>query len=77
MVFILPFELVTAESCMNYALFAGLELELVPPTESCDGKTAFLKVHAPWQVLTKFAESNSLRMPVIENEIELGKCVVV
>ncbi|KAF6035994.1 ANO5 [Bugula neritina] len=54
-------------------LKAGLELELVPPTESCDGKTAFLKVHAPWQVLTKFAESNSLRMPVIENEIELAR----
>ncbi|KAK8776177.1 hypothetical protein V5799_030476 [Amblyomma americanum] len=54
----------------------GLDLELEDSTTSRDGKTNFLKIHAPWKVLVKYAEKLHLRMPIklgdesteIENE---------
>ncbi|XP_075727736.1 anoctamin-4-like isoform X2 [Rhipicephalus microplus] len=42
----------------------GLELELEDATASRDGKTNFLKIHAPWKVLVKYAEKLHLRMPI-------------
>ncbi|KAL3250745.1 hypothetical protein MRX96_055393 [Rhipicephalus microplus] len=42
----------------------GLELELEDVTASRDGKTNFLKIHAPWKVLVKYAEKLHLRMPI-------------
>ncbi|XP_077492136.1 anoctamin-4-like [Amblyomma americanum] len=42
----------------------GLDLELEDSTTSRDGKTNFLKIHAPWKVLVKYAEKLHLRMPI-------------
>ncbi|XP_049274206.1 anoctamin-4 [Rhipicephalus sanguineus] len=42
----------------------GLDLELEDATTSRDGKTNFLKIHAPWKVLVKYAEKLHLRMPI-------------
>ncbi|KAH7934041.1 hypothetical protein HPB49_020775 [Dermacentor silvarum] len=42
----------------------GLELELEDAAASRDGKTNFLKVHAPWEVLINYAEKLHLRMPI-------------
>ncbi|KAL3250751.1 hypothetical protein MRX96_055396 [Rhipicephalus microplus] len=42
----------------------GLELELEDSSTSCDGKTNFLKIHAPWPVLISYAEKLHLRMPI-------------
>ncbi|KAL3187247.1 hypothetical protein MRX96_025559 [Rhipicephalus microplus] len=42
----------------------GLELEIETAETSFDGYTYFVKVHAPWVVLTKYAEQLHLRMPV-------------
>ncbi|XP_054933950.2 anoctamin-5-like [Dermacentor andersoni] len=41
-----------------------LELELENAAASRDGKTNFLKVHAPWEVLINYAEKLHLRMPI-------------
>ena len=30
-----------------------------------DGKTVYIKVHAPWEVLTKGAEEMSMGMPTL------------
>lgn len=44
------------------------------PQNSRDGETYFLKIHVPWEVLTKYAEMLHLRMPIkardIRNKIE-------
>ncbi len=32
--------------------------------ESQDGKTHFVKIHAPWEVLTRVAELMNLKMPI-------------
>ncbi|XP_075550240.1 anoctamin-4-like [Dermacentor variabilis] len=42
----------------------GLEIEIENAEDSWDGYTYFVKVHAPWAVLTKYAEQLHLRMPV-------------
>ncbi|XP_072140967.1 anoctamin-4-like isoform X2 [Dermacentor andersoni] len=42
----------------------GLDLELEDAAASRDGKTNFLKIHAPWKVLVKYAEKLHLRMPI-------------
>ncbi|XP_065300565.1 anoctamin-5-like [Dermacentor albipictus] len=42
----------------------GLELELEDAVASRNGKTNFLKVHAPWEVLISYAEKLHLRMPI-------------
>merc|ERR1719367_2083934 len=43
---------------------AGLELELEPSQRSGDKRTNFLKISAPWKLLTKYAEVLKLKMPI-------------
>ncbi|CAN7995445.1 unnamed protein product, partial [Ixodes hexagonus] len=45
-------------------VIAGLALEHVEGQEFADKKTYFVKIHAPWKVLTKYAEILHLMMPV-------------
>ncbi|XP_077492783.1 anoctamin-4-like isoform X2 [Amblyomma americanum] len=42
----------------------GLDIEIVNGEDSWDGYTYFVKVHAPWPVLSKYAEQLHMRMPV-------------
>lgn len=37
------------------------------PQESQDQKTCFVKIHAPWKVLLKYAEIMRLKMPLKED----------
>ncbi|XP_015266714.1 PREDICTED: anoctamin-5 isoform X2 [Gekko japonicus] len=48
---------------------AGLELETEDKKESENGKTYFVKVHAPWEVLTTYAEVLNIKVPIKENDI--------
>ncbi|XP_043246594.1 anoctamin-5-like isoform X2 [Amphibalanus amphitrite] len=48
----------------------GLELELEDKKHSSDGKTYYLKVHSPWDVLTRYAEIMNLKMPIKEDDPE-------
>ncbi|XP_064423295.1 anoctamin-5 isoform X3 [Latimeria chalumnae] len=48
---------------------AGLELETEHKKESEDGKTYFVKVHAPWEVLTTYAEVLNIKVPIKESDI--------
>lgn len=48
---------------------AGLELETEDKSESDDGVTYFLKVHAPWKVLTAYADILKIKMPFKINDI--------
>ncbi|XP_075217812.1 anoctamin-4-like [Lycorma delicatula] len=41
----------------------GLELELEGKHSSFDQKTYFLKIHVPWQVMTRMAEAVNLKLP--------------
>ncbi|CAG0920337.1 unnamed protein product [Notodromas monacha] len=43
---------------------AGLQIERVDKRYSKDGKTYFIKIHAPWDVLTRYAEVLNIRMPI-------------
>ena len=36
----------------------------IPLQHSQDGKTHFVKVHAPWEVLSRMAEIMSIKMPI-------------
>ncbi|XP_033740659.1 anoctamin-4-like isoform X4 [Pecten maximus] len=53
----------------------GLELEYEGKEKSSkasrSGKTCFVKIHAPWDVMTKYAELTNLKMPLAENDLEL------
>lgn len=46
----------------------GLDLELEDQMASRDGKTYFLKIHTPWEVLTRYAEILHFRMPIKEQD---------
>lgn len=48
----------------------GLELEIEGKENSQDGKTAFVKVHATWQALTRQAELDHLQMPIMTSDLE-------
>ncbi|XP_060117464.1 anoctamin-5 isoform X5 [Heteronotia binoei] len=48
---------------------AGLELETEDKKESENGKTYFVKIHAPWEVLTTYAEVLNIKVPIKENDI--------
>ncbi|XP_046890462.1 anoctamin-5 isoform X3 [Hypomesus transpacificus] len=48
---------------------AGLELELEDKAESDDGKTYFLKIHAPWEVLATYADVLKIKAPFKANDI--------
>uniref|UniRef100_A0A8C6PZU3 Anoctamin n=1 Tax=Nothobranchius furzeri TaxID=105023 RepID=A0A8C6PZU3_NOTFU len=41
----------------------GLELETESKSESEDGKTYFVKIHAPWEVLSTYASVLNLKVP--------------
>uniref|UniRef100_A0A3Q2PEE1 Anoctamin n=1 Tax=Fundulus heteroclitus TaxID=8078 RepID=A0A3Q2PEE1_FUNHE len=42
---------------------AGLELETEDKSESEDGKTYFVKIHAPWEVLATYADVLKIKVP--------------
>uniref|UniRef100_A0AAQ5Z8Y7 Anoctamin n=1 Tax=Amphiprion ocellaris TaxID=80972 RepID=A0AAQ5Z8Y7_AMPOC len=47
----------------------GLELETEDKSESEDGKTYFVKVHAPWEVLATYADVLKIKVPFKVNDI--------
>ncbi|XP_034540974.1 anoctamin-5 [Notolabrus celidotus] len=47
----------------------GLELETEDKTESDDGKTYFVKIHAPWEVLATYADVLKIKVPFKVNDI--------
>ena len=52
-----------------YTTFINVLLYL---QESQDGKTNFVKVHAPWDVLTRMAELMNLKMPIKVSSISVS-----
>ncbi|XP_028917046.1 anoctamin-5 isoform X2 [Ornithorhynchus anatinus] len=50
-------------------LKAGLELETEDKKDSEDGKTYFVKIHAPWEVLATYAEVLNIKMPIRESDL--------
>uniref|UniRef100_A0A8C1W2L9 Anoctamin n=1 Tax=Cyprinus carpio TaxID=7962 RepID=A0A8C1W2L9_CYPCA len=48
---------------------AGLELETEDKSESEDGKTYFLKIHVPWEVLATYADVLKIKVPFKTNDI--------
>ncbi|XP_020601882.1 anoctamin-4-like isoform X1 [Orbicella faveolata] len=48
----------------------NLELEAEGIETSSNGKTAFIKIHAPWRVLTRGAEEMLMKMPIKENDLD-------
>ncbi|XP_047219717.1 anoctamin-5b isoform X2 [Girardinichthys multiradiatus] len=51
----------------------GLELETENKADSKDQKTYFLKIHAPWEVLTKYAAVLKIKAPFKESDIQHGQ----
>ncbi|KAM9301566.1 anoctamin-5 [Gastrophryne carolinensis] len=49
---------------------SGLELEIEDKKESESGKLYFVKIHAPWEVLTTYAEVLKIKMPIKENDMQ-------
>uniref|UniRef100_A0A2K6G389 Anoctamin n=1 Tax=Propithecus coquereli TaxID=379532 RepID=A0A2K6G389_PROCO len=47
----------------------GLELETEDKRDSEDGRTYFVKIHAPWEVLVTYAEVLGMKMPIKESDI--------
>ncbi|XP_078113279.1 anoctamin-5 isoform X3 [Sander vitreus] len=47
----------------------GLELEIEDKSESDDGKTYFVKIHAPWEVLATYADVLKIKVPFKANDI--------
>ncbi|KAL2093841.1 hypothetical protein ACEWY4_011153 [Coilia grayii] len=47
----------------------GLELETEDKSESEDGRTCYLKIHAPWEVLATYAEILKIKVPFKVNDI--------
>ncbi|ODN04171.1 Anoctamin-5 [Orchesella cincta] len=52
----------------------GLELEIENPDpvrrKIQDIRTHFVKIHAPWPVLTKYAEIMNMKMPIKNNNYD-------
>uniref|UniRef100_A0A914XQP7 Anoctamin n=1 Tax=Plectus sambesii TaxID=2011161 RepID=A0A914XQP7_9BILA len=48
----------------------GLYLEHEDLAQSQDGKTCFVKVHAPWETLARMAEINRVKMPIQQSDME-------
>uniref|UniRef100_A0A8C6YAL2 Anoctamin n=1 Tax=Naja naja TaxID=35670 RepID=A0A8C6YAL2_NAJNA len=53
----------------NNLVKKGLELETEDKKESENGKTYFVKIHAPWEILITYAEVLNIKMPIKENDI--------
>ncbi|KAM9853899.1 anoctamin-5 [Aulostomus maculatus] len=51
----------------------GLELETEDKSESDDGKTYFVKIHAPWEVLATYADVLKIKVPFKVNDIPDNK----
>lgn len=51
----------------------GLELETEDKSESDDGKTYFVKIHAPWEVLATYADVLKIKVPFKANDIPDNK----
>ncbi|XP_063802438.1 anoctamin-5 isoform X3 [Pseudophryne corroboree] len=49
---------------------AGLELETEDKKESENGKIYFVKIHAPWEVLSTYAEVLNIKVPIKENDLD-------
>ncbi|KAL3061402.1 hypothetical protein OYC64_009559 [Pagothenia borchgrevinki] len=47
----------------------GLELETEDKSESDDGKTYFVKIHTPWEVLATYADVLKIKVPFKVNDI--------
>ncbi|XP_023375357.1 anoctamin-5 [Otolemur garnettii] len=47
----------------------GLELETEDKKDSEDGRTYFVKIHAPWEVLLTYAEVLGIKMPIKESDV--------
>uniref|UniRef100_A0A8C1WQQ9 Anoctamin n=1 Tax=Cyprinus carpio TaxID=7962 RepID=A0A8C1WQQ9_CYPCA len=47
----------------------GLELETEDKSESEDGRTYFLKIHVPWEVLATYADVLKIKVPFKANDI--------
>lgn len=59
----------------SHLLREGLQMEIENKSLSQDGKTFFLKLHASWDVLTKYAEFLNMKMPIkCDNEEEETDC---
>ncbi|KAM7015768.1 anoctamin-5b isoform 1-T1 [Tautogolabrus adspersus] len=54
---------------------AGLELETDDKSDSKDQRTYFLKIHAPWDVLTTYADVLNIKVPFKESDIPHGQDV--
>ncbi|XP_021326433.1 anoctamin-5 isoform X2 [Danio rerio] len=52
---------------------AGLEVETEDKSESEDGKTYFLKIHVPWEVLATYADVLKIKVPFKANDIPENK----
>ncbi|XP_044050347.1 anoctamin-5 isoform X3 [Siniperca chuatsi] len=50
-------------------LNVGLELETEDKSESEDGRTYFVKIHAPWEVLATYADVLKIKVPFKANDI--------
>ncbi|XP_025056159.1 anoctamin-5 isoform X7 [Alligator sinensis] len=48
---------------------SGLELETEDKKESENGKTYYVKIHAPWEVLITYAEVLNIKVPIKENDV--------
>ncbi len=48
----------------------GIELEYEGKEQSQDGKTAYVKVHATWDALTRQAELESIQVPMMPSDLE-------
>ncbi|XP_051004575.1 anoctamin-5 [Acomys russatus] len=51
----------------------GLELEVEDKMNSEDGRTYFVKIHAPWEVLVTYAEVLGIKMPIKLSDIPRPK----
>ncbi|CAB1331830.1 unnamed protein product, partial [Coregonus sp. 'balchen'] len=52
---------------------AGLELETEDKSESDDGKTYFVKIHTPWDVLATYADVLKIKVPFKKSDIPTHK----
>lgn len=54
-------------SLINLVIFPLFCLHFIQNSE--DGRTYFVKIHAPWEVLVTYAEVLGIKMPVKESDI--------
>ncbi|XP_051975312.1 anoctamin-5-like [Xyrauchen texanus] len=52
---------------------AGLDLETEDKSESEDGRTFFLKIHVPWEVLATYADVLKIKVPFKVNDVPDNK----